>query len=174
MRSRTRVSVSGIEQGLRFEVVETDMGHRCGYVEIPQHHPIFGVAYSQPAPHKQAGILKGEMIGKRGVLDVFTMDIDGVPRLGNLFDVHGSLTFSGPRNTMDDWWLGFDCCHSGDARDPELCSPAMKAIENRFGRDDGSVIRTNEYVESECRSLAQQINKHYPSVYAAAQEGEQQ
>ena len=72
--------------------------------------------------------------------------------------VHGGLTFAeadvpcdadGPDNA---WWLGFDCAHSGDATDPSLPG------SSRFWRRDGTV-RTQEYVENECRNLCEQAAK---------------
>jgi len=39
---KSKVSVSGTAHGLRFEVVETPMGHRCGYVEVPLYMDIHG------------------------------------------------------------------------------------------------------------------------------------
>lgn len=155
------VSVSGVESGLKFEVVETAMGHRCGYVEIPEGHPLFGLAYSQNAPGKTMDDIKDEPIGKRGVLDIFTMAGRETPRVGDLFDVHGSLTFSGCRNSKTDFWLGFDCSHSGDAKDPTIMGERELALAERYGRFDG-VMRTNDYVEAECRSLARQIAEKYP------------
>src|SRR5581483_4397121 len=85
-------------------------------------------------------------------------------------DVHGGLTFGHPdvpcdKGQPDDgYWIGFDCAHAGDAPDPSLpLSPeherAMATIANsplgataRF-RD---VVRTQEYVEAECRKLCEQ------------------
>lgn len=70
-------------------------------------------------------------------------------------DVHGGLTFcafdepSDPRASSDAYWLGFDCAHAGDAQDLSL---PWKVVMDH----PGDTIRTQEYVESECRSLCEQ------------------
>lgn len=72
-------------------------------------------------------------------------------------DVHGGLTFAKPDKPCNGdrpdnaWWIGFDCGHSGDAPDPSL--PEYKDALALFM--DG-VVRTTEYVETECRSLCEQ------------------
>ena len=65
----------------------------------------------------------------------------------------------------DGWWLGFDCAHAGDAIDPAL---PMEPLY-RYGLEDRAlksprgvmqrfcdVIRTQDFVEAECRSLCAQ------------------
>ena len=71
--------------------------------------------------------------------------------------VHGGLTFAEPdehcgKGEDDAWWLGFDCAHLGDAQD--LTLPHEVKMPHF-----GSVVRTQEYVESECRSLCEQAAK---------------
>lgn len=69
-------------------------------------------------------------------------------------DVHGGLTFAKPDvkcgdgKEDDGYWLGFDCGHHSDAQDPTL--PRDHVYEW------GGEVRTQEYVESECRSLCEQ------------------
>jgi hypothetical protein len=70
-------------------------------------------------------------------------------------DVHGGLTFAHPDEPYnkdqpeDGWWIGFDCAHSGDAPDPEL--PGSERLHSMWG-----TVRTQDYVESQCRFLCQQ------------------
>lgn len=72
-------------------------------------------------------------------------------------DVHGGLTFAEPDKPCDKggpddaWWFGFDCAHSGDAPDPSL--KLDDGMKPRYG---SGVIRTQEYVEAQCRSLCEQ------------------
>lgn len=63
-------------------------------------------------------------------------------------EAHGGLTYS---NASDDgsWWVGFDCAHAGDAPDPTL--PGY--------RERGDTLRSQEYVEEQCRSLCEQATK---------------
>jgi hypothetical protein len=71
-------------------------------------------------------------------------------------EVHGGLTFSEPdkpcnKGGADDaHWLGFDCAHSWDAQDPALPS------EHHMPSFGPASVRTQEYVEAECRSLCEQ------------------
>lgn len=138
--------------GLRavcMQVRESD--HRCGYVEVPEGHPLFGLEYSDTSPAikdawKEA--LDGP-IGKRGIISVLCAAKDDAvadePRIDAVFDVHGSLTYSGSGSDgypvqSTTWWFGFDCSHYGD----------------QTLHHDGEE-RTQEYVESECESLAEQL-----------------
>jgi hypothetical protein len=75
-------------------------------------------------------------------------------------DVHGGITFAEPDVPCDApgednaWWLGFDCAHSGDAPDPSL---PMSISSMRFIFRIPGEIRTQEYVEEQCRDLAEQV-----------------
>lgn len=68
-------------------------------------------------------------------------------------DVHGGLTYAGGNDKypVEDpglWWLGFDCAHYGDVEiepDPRF----------HFGRE--GIVRSLEYVQAECESLAAQL-----------------
>ena len=75
--------------GLRAVAVLIPSRHRCGYVEIPEDHPMFGKHYD----------------------DVRDKD-------GDYIDVHGGLTYDGagdyPAKSTGHWY-GFDCAHLGDA-----------------------------------------------------------
>jgi hypothetical protein len=79
-------------------------------------------------------------------------------------DVHGDLTFAEADVPCDapgpdtDWWLGFDCVHLGDA--PDLSLPIDES-SLRLRPWPGDVVRTQEYVEAECRSLCQQAFNDY-------------
>jgi hypothetical protein len=71
-------------------------------------------------------------------------------------EVHGGLTFAEPDKPCDKegaddaYWVGFDCAHGGDAPDPQL--PAEYRMRTRG--DD--TVKTQAYVEAECRSLCEQ------------------
>ena len=75
-------------------------------------------------------------------------------------EVHGGITFAEPDVPCDapgpdtDWWLGFDCAHTFDAPDPELPNSEI----GWFGWKPSSdcVVRTQDYVEAECKLLCQQ------------------
>lgn len=65
--------------------------------------------------------------------------------------VHGGLTYGCMKE--DGYWIGFDCAHCMDAQDPSL--PADHPMLFLGGM--GGEIRTQEYVENECRQLCEQV-----------------
>src|SRR6266581_4725035 len=72
-------------------------------------------------------------------------------------EVHGGLTFAEPDKPCDKpgdddaYWVGFDCDHAGDEQDPSL--PAKHRMPS-LGFD--GTVKTQAYVEAECRSLCEQ------------------
>lgn len=76
--------------------------------------------------------------------------------------VHGGLTFAEPdypcgKGGVDDgYWFGFDCGHHGDAADPLLQQEFSYASRGR-----GGVVRSQAYVEAQCRALADQAASDY-------------
>lgn len=75
-------------------------------------------------------------------------------------DVHGGLTFAdadmpcGKGGADDGTWFGFDCAHCGDAPDPQL--PLDHPVYGEGNRYLDGTVCDQEYVESECRKLADQ------------------
>jgi hypothetical protein len=74
-------------------------------------------------------------------------------------DVHGGITFAAPdepcgKGDDDAWWVGFDCAHAGDAPDPSLPgrTPRMRSLIS-------GVVRSQAYVEAECRRLCEQATE---------------
>jgi len=120
------------EAGLQAAVVIHPAGHRCGYVGLPEGNPNHGKDYN---------------------------DIDA--------EVHGGLTFAGgskdyPVESQGLWWLGYDCAHLYDARDPELMSGEYKKLYDKGMLrefDEGSTIRSLDYCMSQCESLAKQLSQ---------------
>ena len=112
--------------GLPIVVVLVDLGHRCGYVGIPQNHPLYGIGCKEAMPGVNRKVLDNMEIGDRGIIPIFCRagdDSDTVSP-GIYFDVHGGITFAGEsRNGSDEypiptenptWWYGFDCAHCDD------------------------------------------------------------
>jgi hypothetical protein len=111
-------------------VTSNGMGFRCGYIRVPAGHPWHG---------------KDEL------------DIDA--------NVHGGLTFSaadmhcGREGAAEDgFWFGFDCAHYGDAPDPAIPSD-NPVVARSMERGFPGTIRTQEYVEQECRNLIEQAKE---------------
>lgn len=125
-------------------------GHHCGYVELPKDHPLVGVGYNDESPALEKlwkKVQEGE-IGKRGVIPIFCSD--GKARPAVVFDVHGSITFSGMLSyaNNDNWWYGFDCLHDGDKSLDD---------ESGYGVFHDGVFRDEVYVTEECENLARQV-----------------
>jgi len=150
--------------GLRCVVIMTDMGHRCGYVGVDGKHPLCGMDYNDHLPAKYHYMweeVREGSVGKRGVLDLLTLDYEN-PRVGDLFDVHGGITFSGGQPDYpvqaELWWFGYDCAHAEDARDlSEIPDPRLRRIYERF--PDGGEIRSLEYCVGECEGLAEHLSR---------------
>jgi hypothetical protein len=137
------------KSGYDCHVCRNHRGALCGYVRIPEGHPLHGVSYSTSLPESlrplENTVKEGE-IGKRGIMDVFCLALGGDFGAGMLFNVHGGITFS-DEFKEGGYWYGFDCSHCDDL------SP--KYME--YG--SGGEYRDIEYVKSECASLAKQLRQ---------------
>ncbi len=131
---KSRVSVKGVAHGLRFEVVETPMGHRCGYVEVPLHMDIHGREdyMSEEYPN----------------FDVH----GGVTFVGYRISSEGLIA-------GETWWIGFDCSHSCDAPDFKLMDEEYKnALLPMLGKLwQRGIVRSEAYVVEQCKELARQL-----------------
>lgn len=159
-------------KGYKCVVVFTSMGHRCGYVAVTPDHPLFGLSYSQDIKSPELlQELKSSTIGKKSIIDLFCWDGEET-RLSLLVNVHGGITYSGlshhstfPMNQFDKaWYFGFDCAHLGDGKDLYLAShyfgqnrmASRIEWENRFPSYEPA--RSLQYVEDECKSMAEQLD----------------
>lgn len=118
-------------EGLKCLVVGLVQGHRCGYVGIDKSHPLFGKNYHE--------------------VEV---------------SAHGGITFAGNIPVYGDlWFFGFDCGHLIDGMDYELIKELgtleyyefMSPLNDMFSSIRFGPIRTTEFVERECISLAKQL-----------------
>lgn len=131
------------KSGLRAVCGPVDVGrHRVGYVAIDKTHPLFKIGYNEETPKLASLCTADAKCGKKSPTLLFIIALsDHIPMEPQVaFDVHGGITFSGsgddyPVPSPGLWWYGFDCAHLDDT--PETC--------------------TQEYVESECERLAQQL-----------------
>jgi len=148
------------QYGLRCVVLGLDIGHRCGYVGIPESHPLYGVGYGEESDvleNLHAEVMEGD-IGKRGIIPILCAGDSFRPDV--VFDVHGGLTYSGgggeyPVASDGLWWFGFDCGHYGDANDVLLMTGNKAEMWDRI-LDDG-IVRSTEYVAEEVAGLAKQL-----------------
>jgi hypothetical protein len=83
-------------------VVQIGLGHRCGYVALPESHPWHGVDYD-----------------KLGDVDIH----GGLTWSGEFPDEWVVPSLAGR------WWIGFDCAHLGDRPDPGYRAQALKDLD---------------------------------------------
>lgn len=148
----------------RCVVIFVSMGHRCGYVGIPKGNPLYGIDYNKKFENQELlKSLEDSPIGKRGIIPLFCFDGSNIS-LDVLFDVHGGITYSGgndnyPIENTDLWWIGFDCAHSNDRKDFESLNDYFPDNYEKmlYDFDYNGVVRTKDYVESECKNLVEQI-----------------
>jgi hypothetical protein len=142
--------------------------HRCGYVGVPQGHPLFGVDYSTDMKLLRLYAATA-VLGKKSPVLALTCGVhapDGETITASpevIFDVHGGLTYAKaspaypvPSNL---WWFGYDCGHLGDLPIPENVSESERELNERFPVDRDGVIRSLDYCIAECESLARQIDE---------------
>ena len=124
-------------------VTYQDTGHRCGYVGVPVGHPCYGMDYN----------------------DVYM-------KFGDIIDVHGGLTYTADGNNpksypmgteQPHWWLGFDCAHYRDARDPSIMSEKYKEYfgerPDLYFMSEDETIKDDAYVVGEIMKLIKQLDQ---------------
>ena len=125
-------------KGYRCVCVFNAGGFRCGYVAVDNTHPYYEKSYEEDGP--------------------------------NEVQCHYGLTYSGNGNhffTENDkyWWFGFDCGHYGDgvdfdtAKKYDVVSDKEYLIGKEFSAalNDGSLIKTQEFVEENCKMIIEQL-----------------
>ena len=157
-------------------IVRNRMGALCGYVGIPQLHPLYEKDYNDTVTAPKA-ILEREVIeDKFPIIGLFVADAEdfekGTIGVALCFDVHGGITFSSRCHQGEEsrsichiagegeddkvWWFGFDCGHGGDI------VPSMEFQMSKFRSEFMPVVpvdtyRNIEYVKNEIKSLARQL-----------------
>lgn len=152
--------------GLRAVILMGRLGFRCGYVGVPPGHPLYGVGYGDECDALRP-LTGKEPVGDRGAMSVFLMAATGdIPRTPEaIFDVHGSLTFSGNGKDgaypveSDLWWFGYDCGHCDDAPSSEYCQQQRDKYPDKpfMWHECDGVHRDLDYCVQQCESLARQI-----------------
>ena len=122
------IEKEGSVENFDFAVKLYKDGHRCGYVRIPENHPLYNQDYSK--------------------IDV---ECHGGLTFSKLITIENSFLPKG-------FWIGFDCQHCFDLPDVESVKKVWGKYEENdyWGWGDGEV-RSLDYVESECRGIINQI-----------------
>ena len=127
-------------------------GALCGYVGIPDRHPLFKVKYFDSS--EELVILRDAMLEEpmpdnpNFSLMLGALSGEIKPRPDTVFQVHGGLTYSAVGDWPqegDYWWFGFDCAHLGDY------SPKY---DKHFS---DSIYRNLNYVKNQTEQLAEQL-----------------
>lgn len=146
--------------GFEYEIVKNGSGYRCGYIKVLPGHPWFGKGYSCSSDDHYD---EDYNVSPNHVCDIFDAS------------VHGGITFADygkscpTHGEFDEWWVGFDCAHSGDRPDPSLADDErsrqhMIAENERWANISTpwpETIKDNDYVRSECESLALQAKEAF-------------
>jgi hypothetical protein len=150
------VEGGGEYRGFHYLITFTGCAHRCGYVAIPPDHVLSNknidlVSTSAPEPYDDLSVHGG-----------ITFHETGTHILERL--MKGKLH-------CEDVWIGFDAAHAYDAKDwvfhekyygkecmdaLSSCSQSFEKVFSEFSRPRPK-IRTYDYMESECKSLIDQI-----------------
>lgn len=159
--------------GLRCFVVGLAMGHRCGYVAVPEGHPWHGLGCDEPIPSPRTAPPIGEPVddyGMAAILPALFGKLDDPATLERLdlnVRVHGGVTWTGPIEELagEAWLIGFDCGHAFDLRDEALISEEFEVMRrlNQDKRPDAT-LWTADKVAAEVRRLADQVAARAPST----------
>lgn len=167
-------------RGLFCLALAIPLGHRCGYVRVPEDHEWTTLI-------DEDALARYEQYAKDGLTlngETYFPSIYATPErrehLARMdvwerrISVHGGVTFH-QHMTSEEWeqtveggdgipdglWIGFDCGHAWDNRDPEILNSFGPEHAKYFGplltNLPGGEIRTLDYVVSECENMADQI-----------------
>lgn len=128
-----------IHNGIQCVIFAISFGHRCGYVKVPVGNKYHNKSYNE-------------------IEDI---------------EIHGGLTYSEPYLVEepvkeDDWWIGFDCAHLNDIKDPSIMSEEfvgifidiLNLVDVMFSPEiKESKMWTLEMVKAETERLADQIKE---------------
>lgn len=147
----------------------------CGYVGVGPEHPLFGLPYNHPLKLPPGWFAARKPFPGSGSIDIMLHALGGKPleescQISLALEVHGGVSFAGvPEGASDaHWWFGFDCAHAGDylPRENRVQTFISEMIESmpkearetmRRIMNKPRVYRDQQYVVSECQSLAAQL-----------------
>jgi len=128
-----RIEVYDTYKGYEYIVYAYKLGHRYGYVKIPERHTLYEMDYID-------------------IEDKFNIEVHG----GLTFSGFITGFIDGLILQERCWWIGFDCNHLGDLKDFGIMSNEYKETYQHIPQFYGT-IKTKEYVENECKKLIDQI-----------------
>ena len=148
-------------KGFTYRAMACIGGWRCGYVRIPSNHYLYKKTYRDNLRKILKNVLEEEQVGKRGILSLCCFDGKTIT-MDILFDVHGSITFSGKLKDTKGWWIGFDCNHSGDAQDVSIMNDYYKDGVKKAIEQAGYVpvrVDLQDFNEKICDEIIAEIRR---------------
>jgi hypothetical protein len=154
----------------------------CGYVSVGPEHPLFGLPTNHPLKLPMSWFDHRRGLEGTGPFDLFMhamrgKQLDEACEIALALQVHGGVNWAEDRvpGSKPDgrWWFGFDCGHAGDyvpGRSinverimdemvdsmPKEARDTMRRILLESAARPGD-YRDQQYVVSECQSLAAQL-----------------
>lgn len=122
--------------GLDCLALRAPTGHWCGYVAVPEGHPLFGRSYGDSYAEGADG-----HYGPTPGPHADDLRVHGGITYGDR--CHGAICHVADEGAPPVWWLGFDCNHYGD--------------QGPVGFRIGGVYRDLTYVREQCTALAAQL-----------------
>lgn len=161
--------------GLRCVVARMELGHLCGYVAVPEGHPLFGNGYSDESASLESALAARleQPVGNSFPAMLAALSGNAKPTPDLALEVHGGLTFSGGSH----FGIGLPLREARarcdwDKREIEthkarMGQPTKYPVETDeklwwFGFDanhcwDHDDPKDVPYMEAECRKLADQL-----------------
>lgn len=118
------------------------MSALCGYVGVPNGHPLYGKEYGEVPVDVHGGLTYS---------DVCQENDQDVSR--------GVCHVPYPGRTEDVWWLGFDCGHGFDYIPGTVARMREYNLDSGMPPDIGATYKDIEYVKQQTTSLARQIKE---------------
>jgi len=159
-----------IYKGLQCIVTTVSCGHRCGYVRVPLGNRFYGIRINENVPGAKVNLNRPLGDSFSGMISLIggTESLENfVTTLVGIMDVHGGITFSSNNVVFEQensdplaWYIGFDCAHCFDLKDPSIMSDYYKSIDlNRFTKYNhpDSKMWTLPMVVEEVEKLADQV-----------------
>ncbi len=155
------ITEAGLEALAVVVVRDGKPSHRCGYVKIPRSSGLYRVMYNATTPilKKAWRRARRQPFGDRSPMAIlFASQIGSANQRPDLvFDVHGSITYSGNMKVIHPgatgFWYGFDCMHYDDALIEPWALPDGTVLDSFRG----GIVRDLPFVESQCESMAEQV-----------------
>lgn len=150
---------SGCAYGLSIFMQRNFFKAWCGYVGVPEHHPHFGLSYSD-----QVERLDWQSIPVNGQSPISLLIAASRPSENNisldiLYDAPGGLTWAAdhkPGEYKDGlWWFGFDCSHYNDLS-PKAVFASFSGYPHTLS--PGRTYKDFNFVRRACFSLASQLS----------------